>query len=201
MTQGTSRSAEDRELSDEIRLLVQRCRAGDEASVAALVERFAGRVYGLCLRLVGNRHDAEDLSQETFVRVLRSLGHWDPTRAFEPWLLAIAGNRCRTLLARRWRQPRLAALPDDVADRAGGSDSAELLAEEVHLALAALKAEHRKAFLLFHEQELSYVEIAAALDCPVGTAKTWVHRARRELAQRLVQRGWHEEARDAVRSV
>jgi RNA polymerase sigma-70 factor (ECF subfamily) len=63
------------------------------------------------------------------------------------------------------------------------------LAEEVKLALAELRAEYRQAFVLFHEQELAYSEIAAAMGVPLGTIKTWVHRARRELIDHLHQRG------------
>ncbi len=62
------------------------------------------------------------------------------------------------------------------------------LVEEVELGLETLRGEYRQAFLLFHHQHLSYAEIAEVLDCPVGTAKTWVHRARRELAERLRRR-------------
>ena len=88
-------------LADEIRLLVDDCRRGDQRAMAALVDRFRDRVFGLCLRMVGQRQDAEDMTQETFVRALRSLASWDSQRDFQPWLLAIAGNRCRTLLATR----------------------------------------------------------------------------------------------------
>ncbi|KKL55005.1 hypothetical protein LCGC14_2259720, partial [marine sediment metagenome] len=75
------------------------------------------------------------------------------------------------------------------------------LAEEVELALGTLRAEYRQAFLLFHQHELSYAEISATLDCPLGTVKTWVHRARRELIARLAQRGVVQELRHEVRRV
>jgi RNA polymerase sigma-70 factor (ECF subfamily) len=68
----------------------------------------------------------------------------------------------------------------------------------VSLALARLRDEYRQAFVLFHEQELTYVEISEVLDCPVGTVKTWVHRARRELADHLRRRGVVEESSDAL---
>jgi len=66
---------------------------------------------------------------------------------------------------------------------------AELLAEEVELGLTGIRDEYRRAFLLFHQQEMSYLEIAETMDVPLGTVKTWVHRARRELIQRLRTRG------------
>ena len=71
--------------------------------------------------------------------------------------------------------------------------------EELHLALSTLREEYRQAFVLFHNAQLSYAEIAATLDCPVGTVKTWVHRARHELADRLRQRGFVQELPNAMR--
>jgi RNA polymerase sigma-70 factor (ECF subfamily) len=193
--------APEHALPHEIRNLVERCRSGCQAAMAELVEQFRGQVFGLCLRMLGNRQDAEDMAQEAFVRALRSLHRWDPRREFRPWLLSIAGNRCRTLLAKRQRQPRGVGDVEQLPDRRPSSEGYYLLAEEVEQALAGLRREYRQAFLLFHEQQLSYEEIAAALGCPVGTAKTWVHRARRELADILSQRGVLEEKADEVRRV
>ena len=99
---------------DEIRSLVQQCLAGDQRAMLALVERFEGAVYGLCYRMLGQRQDAEDMAQETFVRALRSLSHWDQEREFLPWLLAIAGNRCRTCLSQRMRRPASTPLVDQL---------------------------------------------------------------------------------------
>lgn len=187
-------------MADDVVELVRRCRMGEQAAIRQLVERFSGSVFGLCYRLLGQRQDAEDMAQETMVRAVRSLDRWDSERPFEPWLLAIAGNRCRTLLAKRMRRP--ASVP--LVDQLPGPGSAEphaarQLAEEVGLALNNLREEYRQAFLLFHEQELSYAEISQILDCPLGTVKTWVHRARRELIDQLSRRGALEETRHAVR--
>ena len=71
----------------------------------ALVERFQGIVFGLSVRLLTHRHDAEDVTQEVFIRVFRSLRRWDRTRPLQPWILGIAVNRCRTWMARRARRP------------------------------------------------------------------------------------------------
>ena len=166
-----------------------------------LVGRYTGQVFGLCYRMLGHRQDAEDAAQATFVRVLKSLARWDATRDFEPWLLAIAGNRCRTALAQRKRRQGSQPLVEDVADPSPDRHAAQQLAEEVNLALTAIRAEYREAFVLFHEQELSYAEIAAAMQVPIGTAKTWVHRARRGLIEQLKQREVIEESRDVVRKV
>jgi RNA polymerase sigma-70 factor (ECF subfamily) len=155
----------------------------------ALVERFQGRVFGLCYRMLGQRQDAEDAAQETFVRVLKNLHRWDCGRDFEPWLLAIAGNRCRTALATRRRKPVAESAVELLADDAPDDRAAAQLGEEVQLALAQVRAEYREAFILFHEHELSYAEIAETMDVPLGTIKTWVHRARKELIESLQQRG------------
>lgn len=182
--------------------LVQRCLAGDQAAMVELVDRYRNRVFGLCFRMLGQRQDAEDAAQETFVRVLRSLARWDQARDFEPWLLAIAGNRCRSLLATRRRRPAMAALEDDaVASASQDIQAARHLAEEVQLALHQLRPEYRQAFLLFHEHECSYEEIAVALARPLGTIKTWIRRARRELIVLLQKREVVQERRHELRGV
>lgn len=162
-----------------------------------LVERFRGQVFGLCYRMLGHRQDAEDVAQESFVRALRSLETWDSRRDFSPWLLAIAGNRCRSMLATRRRLPKPSCEVEDLPDARSFRTEGHL-AEEVALALGRLRDEYRQAFVLFHEQELTYAEIAEMLDCPIGTVKTWVHRARRELSSHLRRRGVVEESSDAV---
>jgi RNA polymerase sigma-70 factor (ECF subfamily) len=186
------------ELPEELRPLVTLCLRGDQQAMLALVDRFRGQVYGLCLRMLGQREDAEDAAQETFVRVLKNLHRWDPGRDFEPWLLAIAGNRCRTALATRKRKPAPELLPDQVADRSPDEQSAQHLAEEVSLALAQLREEYREAFVLFHEHQLSYDQIAEVMEVPLGTIKTWVHRARRGLIDHLRSRGMVEGASHEV---
>lgn len=172
-----------------MRELIDRCLGGDQKAMRELVDQYQALVYGLCFRMLGHRQDAEDITQEVFVRVFRSLERWDPERDFKPWLLAIAGNRCRSLLSTKRRKMVHAEFVEEIPDRTPNQEAADNLSEEVQLALEEMRAEYRQAFLLFHEQELSYIEIGAALDCPVGTVKTWVHRARKELIERLNRRG------------
>ena len=180
---------------DELRPLVRQCVAGDQVAMIALVERFRGQVFGLCYRMLGQRQDAEDAAQETFVRVLKNLHRWDPARDFEPWLLAIAGNRCRTALASRKRRPAADSAVENVADYRPDAQPGQQLAEEVTLALHGVREDYRQAFVLFHEHELSYAEIAEAMEVPLGTVKTWVHRARKELIEQLRRRGVVAESR------
>ena len=176
-------------VSEDFPILVNQCIDGQQSAIHELVNRFRGQVFGLCYRMLGQREDAEDATQETFVRVVKNLHRWDPTRAFEPWLLTIAGNRCRTKLARRKRRPSVLTLDYPIPDATVEHRKAELLAEEIQLGLTGVREEYREAFLLFHQQEMSYLEIAETMEVPLGTVKTWVHRARRELIQRLRKRG------------
>lgn len=167
--------------------------------MASLVERYRDRVFGLCYRMLGHRQDAEDVTQQTFVRVLKNLARWDPERDFEPWLLAIAGNRCRTALSARARRAPLRPMNEPVPDRTPDPRSAEQLAEELNLALQTLRPDYREVFLMFHQQELSYEQIAEQLERPVGTIKTWIHRARLDLIRELNKREVLEGCRYAVR--
>lgn len=173
----------------QLRKLVNRCLAGDQTAMAELVGRYQHRVFALCYRMLGHRQDAEDVTQQTLIRVLRNLGNWDQKRDFEPWLFAIAGNRCRTALSLRARKFRAQTIAEPLLDLTPDPQPASQLAEELALALSGLRPEYQEAFRLFHYQELSYEEIAERLSRPVGTIKTWVHRTRLELIRRLRDRG------------
>jgi RNA polymerase sigma factor (sigma-70 family) len=172
--------------------LVEALRAGDPQAPRLLIERYQGVVFGLCYRMLGHRQDAEDAAQEAFVRALRSIAGFDATRPLRPWILEIAANRCRTSMARRARRPAAASHAiEDRADTRPALDDPDDLAGELERGLQALRPEYRMVFTLFHEQNLSYDEIAEALSRPVGTIKTWLHRARAQLAESLGRRGVH----------
>jgi RNA polymerase sigma-70 factor (ECF subfamily) len=176
-------------VSEELTAIVGRCLSGHQASIRQLIDRFRGQVFGLCYKMLRHREDAEDATQETFLRVVKNLHRWDSNRAFEPWLLTIAGNRCRTQLAKRGRNHFVQSLDYQVEDLRPSPHFPQPLREEVDLALDHLRDEYRLAFELFHDKGLSYQEIAESLNVPLGTVKTWVHRARRELITKLRQRG------------
>lgn len=176
-------------MADDIRELVGRCRSGSEDAATELVQRYYGLVFSLCYRMLGNHHDAEDVAQESLVRALKSLDHYDVERDFRPWLLAIAGNRCRSFAQVRNRRPRVTDDFSQFEDPRHKEHEARPMLEEVSVALARLREEYRQAFLLFHTEHLSYAEIASALVCPIGTVRTWVHRARKEIAAHLARRG------------
>ncbi|MFN9373872.1 MAG: RNA polymerase sigma factor [Planctomycetaceae bacterium] len=168
-------------------LLIERCLAGDSGAVREFVARFQGLILGVSQRILAHRQDAEDVAQETLVRALRSLSRFDQQRPLQPWILRIAVNRCRTALSLRRNRELGTELVHHVADRPPSSD--QELAEELELALGHLREQYRISFVLYHHQQLSLPEIAQICNCPVGTVKTWLHRARRQLAVRLAERG------------
>ena len=173
---------------DDRELVAGLC-AGDPRAPGLLVERFQGVIFGLCLRMLGHRQDAEDVAQEVFLRALRGVAGFDGSRPLRPWLLGIAANRCRTALARRARRPAPVESAADCVDHRPGLADPDDLAGELERALARLRPEYRLVFALYHDQGLPYEEIARALGRPVGTVKTWLHRARAELAADLSRRG------------
>ncbi len=173
--------------------LVQRCLKGDELALRAFMQRYQGLVFSLCQRMLGHREDAEDVAQESFLRVFRYLHRWDSERPLKPWLLTIVANRCRTALERRSKLPGQSELAIDLAaerrEHSKHSQDELDLGEELELALGELRHEYRTCFVLFYQDELSYQEIGEVLDCPQGTVKTWLHRARGQLVKLLRERG------------
>ncbi len=196
---GTEDETEFVSVEEDVQL-ARRCRDGDESALLHFVERFQGIVFGLCYRMLGHRQDAEDTAQEVFVRALRSLHTWDGERPLKPWLLAIAANRCRTALGKRAKRPTPTefVVPPAVEESRGNRDD---LAEELQLALDELREDYRLCFELFHFQDCGCEEIGQMLGCPPGTVKTWLHRARRELARFLERRGVVPHARFQLEAV
>jgi RNA polymerase sigma factor (sigma-70 family) len=166
---------------------VRRCLQGDSIAPRELVMRFESEVFGLCVRLLRNRHDAEDIAQDVFLRVFRSLGKWDQTRALRPWILTITVNRCRTALTKRTRRHELTEFIGEIPDSAPPPADRELT-EAIAACVAELRDEYREVFILFHETGRNYEEIAEIIGRPVGTIKTWLHRARKMVLEGLRER-------------
>lgn len=166
--------------------LTRRCLAGDADAVRTLIEACQRPVFALCVRMLSQREDAEDVAQETLVRVIRYLKTWDSSQPLFPWVLTIAANRCRTALARRGR---MSVTGDLTTVAAEPEDSLPDWKEELDLALSRLPAHHRLCFVLYYEQELSIAEIAVIQSVPEGTVKTWLYRSRKQLADALRERG------------
>ena len=170
--------------------LVRLCLEGNEQGARELVERFQSMVFAVCVKMLSQREDAEDVTQDVFLRVFRALRSWDPTRPLQPWILAIAANRCRTALRQRPRDAARSSVEISRIVASGAGDSREL-SDELDLAVAALREDYRLCFVLFYQQELSCAEIASVLDRPEGTVKTWLHRAAR--AGRTSAASWSGE--------
>jgi RNA polymerase sigma-70 factor, ECF subfamily len=158
-----------------------------------IVRTHADRVYRLAYRLSGNRSDAEDLTQETFVRVFRSLADYTPG-TFEGWLHRITTNLFLDMVRRR-QKIRFDALADDAGDRLASDEPGperayeqNNLDPEIQRALDALPADFRAAVVLCDLEGLTYEEIALTLDIKVGTVRSRIHRGRVLLREALAHR-------------
>lgn len=177
--------------------LLRGCLAGDEKAYRELVERYQRRVYSLALRMVHQAEDAEDLTQETFVRMFRAIDRYDPTRPFGAWLFTIASRLCIDHIRRRRVRPislvrREADTGEErvieMEDRSPGPEELASRTEEEQRTrelVDSLPPHYRIVVILRHQQDLSYEEIAEALRLPLGTVKARIHRARALLKNRL----------------
>ncbi|HJQ46281.1 MAG TPA: RNA polymerase sigma factor SigE [Amycolatopsis sp.] len=157
-----------------------------------VVREHADRVYRLAYRLTGNAHDAEDLTQETFIRVFRSLASYKPG-TFEGWLHRITTNLFLDM-ARRRSRVRMEGLPEDTDRIVGDDPSPEQVYSDTHLdpdlqaALDELPPEFRAAVVLCDVEGLSYEEIGATLGVKLGTVRSRIHRGRQALRASLERR-------------
>lgn len=158
-----------------------------------IVRTHSARVYRLAYRLTGNPHDAEDLTQEVFVRVFRSLSSYTPG-TFEGWLHRITTNLFLDW-ARRKQRIRFEGLADEMAHRLPGSEPTPAeafddthLDDDVQAALKALPPEYRAAVVLCDIEGFSYEEIAATLGVKLGTVRSRIHRGRAQLRTALEHR-------------
>lgn len=165
-----------------------------------VVREHGDRVYRLAYRLAGNQHDAEDITQETFIRVFKSLANYQPG-TFEGWLHRITTNLFLDMVRRRSRL-RMEGLPDDDDRLAGDDPSPEEIYSDTHLdpdlqeALDQLAPEFRAAVVLCDVEGLSYEEIGATLGVKLGTVRSRIHRGRQALRAELERRRALAEAGD-----
>lgn len=163
-------------LDDPLAPLVDAAREGDDHAVGELVRQTQPSVWRLCSYL-GGPGDEDDLVQETYVRALRSLGSYRGDAPFQAWLLVIARRVCADFVRKRQRERRLAEQL-----RMLGPATTVPAHETIDDLLAALAPERREAFVLTQLLGLSYDEAAVVADCPVGTIRSRVARARADLA-------------------
>jgi RNA polymerase sigma factor (sigma-70 family) len=173
--------------------LVARARSGDERAFRSLLHKYERAVFSICLRMVRNRDEAGDLSQESFIKVFHSLDRYNPEFAFSSWLFKITSNLCIDHLRKR----RIDTFGmDDPIDGEKGEIQRQYVAPDptpeetyvrgekmkrVEKAIAALPEHYRIMLILRHQEDLSYEEIAETLEIPLGTVKARIHRAREML--------------------
>ena len=189
-------------------MLVRRCVAGDAVAWEEIVQRYNRRIYNICYRFAGSGDDAQDLTQEVFIKMYRTLNSYDVERgAFMTWVTTITRN----LLVdhfRKSKQDRVTdsidaapsehedAMPlsDQIPDKTLPPDArvqSRETRETVHRALGKLSPELREAVILRDLQDMDYREIASVLRVPEGTVKSRINRGRAELA-RLLQRTYRQ---------
>ncbi len=165
--------------------LVRAARQGDKLAFAMLVQRYQQQVYRLCYRVLGNHHDAEDASQEVFLRAYDRLPQLEGNDKFRSWLMRIAVNTCLNERRRRRPTTELAdwhrSAPDDPEDNALRAERLRLLEE----AIQELPKNHRIALVLKDLEGLDYAQIADYLEVQEGTARVWVYRARQKLRESI----------------
>ena len=179
--------------------LIRAALGGGEAAFAALLAKYRRQVYMLALKMLGQVEDAEDASQEAFIRAFQSLESCDPGRPFSRWIYRITYNLC----VDRFRRRKFVAIsfeqsadddgrPREFADTRPGPDvlyegtDAERRISDI---LESLPPRYRMVVVLRHQQELSYEEIADVMSLPLGTVKARIHRAHNMLKRALERKG------------
>jgi RNA polymerase sigma-70 factor (ECF subfamily) len=181
--------------------IVALARAGEEAAYRELIRRYERPLFSLLYRMVRDRELAEDLAQETFVKALSAIESYRPEFKFSSWIFKIANNAAIDHLRRR----ELDTLSLDGSPHAETPEAVEAtalqigdrqespldaveareLGGQIEQAIARLRPEYRSCILLRHVEGRAYEEIAEILNLPLGTVKTYIHRARNELRQAL----------------
>jgi RNA polymerase sigma-70 factor (ECF subfamily) len=192
--------AENDQAGIETETLIRRYQEGDDLAIGALVRRYQNYVYRLCYLIMRNEQDAEDMTQETFIRAFRALPRYEIREgiSFEAWLYRIAVNRCRSRMRRKWYQvlpwptpgPQITANSDEQPDHLvqQGEQRSEMLEAIDHLG-----HKHRLVVILRYYAGFSNEEIARVLDIPSGTVRSRLHTARQRLKRLLVEKEEQEE--------
>lgn len=175
-------------------ILAARARNGDQTAFTALVRRYERPVMHFCARMIGNTADAEDVAQECFLALHRSLGRIEPRARFSTLLFGIARNLTLNHLRDGRRRGRHMARPMDGLEKepaTGDQPDRRALAAEIGTVLTAaingLAPEHREVLVLREINQLDYEAIAQVVGCPIGTVRSRLARAREALRGRLIE--------------
>ncbi len=185
---------------DEIKCIKKAAR-GDAAAFEELLLRYQTQIYHLCFRMVGNAEDAQDMTQETFLKAWKGLSGFQFDSAFSTWLYRLASNCCLDLLRSKKRKPTVSLTVEndeeneeilDVADDAPSPEDMAIQQEErenLALAMRQLDDEQRQILTLRVVNDLSYTDIAQILNVKEGTVKSRLSRARENLRKKLLEIG------------
>lgn len=194
--------AETEHVGAETEALIRRYQSGDELAIAPLVRRYQNYVYRLCCLIMRNEQDAEDMTQETFIRAFRALPRFEIREgtSFEAWLYRIAVNRCRSRMRRKWYQvlPWPSPAPQLIANAEVQPEYAVLQGErrnEILQAINSLGEKHRLVVILRYYAGFSNEEIARTLGIPSGTVRSRLHTARQRLKGMLADSQEQKEQR------
>jgi RNA polymerase sigma-70 factor (ECF subfamily) len=192
-------------LKSEDRVLIERCLKGEERAFEELLNKYKAAVFSICYRMVRNRTDAEDLSQDAFIRTFSVLDRYDPSYPFSSWLFRITSNLCIDFLRRRrgdtisLDQPIAGAEGDIQRQLPAGTvkpdremETKEMMAT-LEEAITSLPEHYRIIVVLRHQEQMSYEEIAENLGIPLGTVKARIHRARNMIKEFFSKSGLYEE--------
>jgi RNA polymerase sigma-70 factor (ECF subfamily) len=157
--------------------LIRRVLDGDAVAFTHLVDRYADRCMRYAYRMLGNREDAEEVVQETFLRAYRSLGRYHDRDRFDAWVFRILVNRCRTAAGRRGRHERIFVADDVALSRASQQAATRHEDTEIQRAVEALPPLLREAFLLRHVEELDYHAMVAVTGAGLSALRMRVKRA------------------------
>lgn len=170
--------------------LVTRTRGGEPQAFGELMQRYQASVFNVCLRMMGERREAEDMTQEAFIRAHERLHTFDEERPFGPWIRRVAANHCLNRLKRH--APATVPLEDelDIPRQPGQLQPEQVVIKRdrqrtIRQAILNLPANYRAVIELRHYQGLSYAEIGSAMGLPLSDVKSYLFRARKQLAQRL----------------
>ena len=185
---------------DEIKC-VKKAARGDASAFESLVLHYQGQIYRLCFRMTGNSEDAQDMTQEAFLKAWKNLSTFQFDSAFSTWLYRLASNCCLDLLRSMKRKPTVSLTAEtededgeiiDVADDAPSPEEEAIVSQErddLRKALALLDDEQRQILILRVVNDLSYTEIAEVLNIKEGTVKSRLSRARDNLRKKLDEIG------------
>lgn len=179
--------------------LVARAQTGDLAAFEELVRRYRNDVFRLAYHYLHNREEAWDLSQEVFIKVYRSVGHFRGEANFKTWVLRIAANQCKDYFKKRRLttvsfDDRIGVEPPGKQLEPGRAVEAQEIGEAIQAALEKLPHKHRAAFVLREFEGLSYEEMSQVMQCSLGTVMSRLHHARKKLQQSLIHMGIAEES-------